>query len=167
MESKYIAAFVGAVRNVFKTMLKTDVSFARPFRKGSGTQSSGVSGIIGFTGNVRGSIVVCFPLDVASALIECFTGAVIAPSDPDFADAIGELVNMIAGGAKTQFNEGAVAIGCPSVVIGKEHQVYLRKDDPVVVVPCTCGHGAFAIEIALKSQRSQEAAPREAAGSVA
>lgn len=167
MESKFIVACVSAIRNVFTTMLKTEVTFGKPHIKQVGAPSNGVSGIIGFTGAVRGSIIVCFPLDVASTLMHRFAGAELPPDHPDFADAIGELVNMVAGGTKTQINQPDVAIGCPSVIIGKEHQVFQRKDEAVAVVPCTCSAGVFTVEVALKPQISSLAAPKDTTAKVA
>lgn len=163
----YILAFVNAIQNVFKTMLKTEVTFGKPQLRQSSTKSNGVSGIVGFTGSIRGSIVACFPLDVATKLIRCFAGADLPPEHPDFADAIGELVNMVAGGAKTNFNEPGVNIGCPSVVIGKEHQIFHQKDAPVIVVPCTCGHGSFVVQIALKAEKAFSAMPHNPLGNIA
>lgn len=154
MESKYIIASVHAVQNVFKTMLKTDVAIGKPHLKQAGATSSGVSGIIGYTGSVRGSMVLCFPLDLATKLIERFAGVALSADHPDFADAIGELVNMVAGGAKTRFNEPGVTISCPSVVVGKEHRVFQRKDERSVAIPCSCSLGAFTIDIALQADKS-------------
>lgn len=139
----------------------------KPYLKQTGGMSSGVSGIIAFTGSVRGSIVVCMPLDVASELIKCFVGGPLPPDHPDFADAIGELVNMIAGGAKTMFNEPAVTIGCPSVIVGKEHQVFQRKDDPIIIIPCICGPGTFTVEVALRPEKNPALASKEATVKVA
>lgn len=150
METKFIMPFMTSIKNVFGTMLKTKVTFGAPSLKQQGQVSHGVSGIISFTGSVSGNIVVSLPLDVAAEAIRRFAGIVLPPDHPDFIDAIGELVNMIAGGAKASFGREDVAISCPSVVMGHDHQLFQRKDQAVVVVPCQSEAGAFVTEIGLK-----------------
>ena len=58
MDPSYIKPFIASIQNVFSTMLQLPVSIKDPFIKtGSGT-SYDVSGIIGMTGEVTGSVVL-------------------------------------------------------------------------------------------------------------
>ena len=150
METRFIMPFMNSIKNVFGTMLKTKVGFGQPSLKQQGQMSHGVSGIISFTGSVGGTIVVSMPIDVASEAIHRFTGVTLPADDPDFIDAIGELVNMIAGGAKASFGRDDVAISCPSVVVGQDHQLFQRKDQAIIIVPCQSDAGNFVTEIALR-----------------
>ena len=76
-------------------------------------------------------------------------GMEIEANSPDFADAIGELSNMIAGGAKKDL--GALAtITVPTVVIGANHCVARLSDVPCIVIPCATPAGDFAVEINIK-----------------
>jgi chemotaxis protein CheX len=62
---------------------------------------------------------------------------------------VGELANMIAGGAKKDL--GCVAsISCPSVVIGPGHTIARLSDVPCIVIPCKTPVGDFAVEINIK-----------------
>jgi chemotaxis protein CheX len=162
LDSTFIVSFVGAIKNVFSTMLNTEVTFSKPHMKSPGTACSGVSGIIAFTGTVSGSIVVSLPVEVAAKLVKQFAGLELPPDHPDFADAVGELVNMIAGGAKANFKMEGVAISCPSVVVGKDHQVFHRKDEPIIVIPCLTALGQFGTEISLRTEANTAAAVRTA-----
>jgi len=159
METRMILPFIQATKNVFGTMLKTAVTFGQPSVKASHEPCDGVSAIIGFTGSVSGSIVLSIPLAVAGTLIKRFIGAEVTPDHPDFADAVGELANMIAGGAKASFNRDDVAIACPSVVMGSQHQVFQRKDQPIIVIPCSCDGGSFVTEVSLKDFKAAVAKP--------
>ena len=70
----------------------------------------------------------------AIAMVKAFSGTEFEPSHPDFADAIGELSNMIAGAAKKEF--GVVcSITIPSVIIGKGHTLARISGIPCVVIP--------------------------------
>ncbi len=164
METRFIMPFMNSIKNVFGTMLKTTVGFGQPSLKSPGQISHGVSGIISFTGSVGGTIVVCMPLIVAKDVIRRFTGAIFEPDDPDFIDAIGELVNMIAGGAKSSFGREDVAISCPSVVMGQDHQLFQRKDQAIIIVPCQSEAGVFHTEIGLKVSQAAEKPKLAAAG---
>lgn len=160
MDSGHIIAFVEAVKDLFDTMLKMPVSVKKPHPKSTDRASYDVSGIITLTGTVNGTIILSFPTDLARSLITRFVGIEVTEDDPDFADAIGELVNIVAGGAKARFQDQKAVISCPSVVIGENHRVMHRRDAPIIVIPCECECGSFAVEVSLR--REAAAAPKAA-----
>jgi chemotaxis protein CheX len=63
---------------------------------------------------------------------------------------VGELVNMVSGGAKAQFSGKEVSISCPSVVIGNSHQVFGRKDVVAICIPCESDCGEFNVEVSIR-----------------
>ena len=150
MDPKYISPFITSIKNVFSTMLQLDLEVGEPSIKSTPGSEYDVSGIIGLSGAVSGSVVLSFPSDTSKRIVALFTGEELAISHPDFADAVGELVNMVSGGAKSQFSAGNVSISIPSVVTGKGHQVVMPKDTPCVVIPCSSDCGNLAIEIAIE-----------------
>lgn len=149
MDPAYITPFVGSISNVFETMLQLPVTVGTPSIKNSGAPSYDVSGIIGMTGDVEGTVVLSFPTSTAERAVTLFTGMELKADHEDFADAVGELVNMVSGGAKAQFTGKSVGISTPSVIIGSEHAVYGRKDMTTVEIPCSCDIGDFNVEVAL------------------
>ena len=151
IEPELIAPFAAAVREVFQTMVGVETTVGRPYRKVGTAPTHGVCGIIGFHGQIAGSVVVSFSDTAAEKLASAFVGTELKRSEPDFADAIGELANMIAGCAKGKV--GTVAsISTPSVVIGG-YTVAQPSSVPCVVIPCTCVHGEFTIEVSIKAQQ--------------
>ncbi len=150
MDQSYIVPFVKSVQNVFETMLQLPVNIGEPSLKNQGEPSFDVSGIIGMSGDVEGSIVLSFPVTCAERVVSLFTGSELEHTHEDFADAVGELVNMVSGGAKAQFNGKQVSISCPSVVIGAKHQVHGRKDTVCIVIPCQSDAGDFNVEVAVR-----------------
>jgi chemotaxis protein CheX len=167
MDSRYVMPFVKAAQNVFETMLQMPVQVGAPTLK-SGHSSYDVSGIIAMSGDVEGSVVLSFPTATAQRVIALFSGAALETGSADFADAVGELVNMISGGAKAQFPGKQVNISCPSVVVGPDHIVLGQKDAVCILIPCTCDCGEFAIEVSFKRVGAATAAaalaPTAAAG---
>ncbi len=150
MDPAFITPFIKSVQNVLSTMLQLPVTVGDPHIKDAKQASYDVSGIIGLTGDALGAVVISFPTDTAERVVSLFTGVSMTPEDEDFSDAIGELVNMISGNAKADFKDREVSISCPSVVIGKDHQIGRSKDVPCVALPCETDCGDFMIEISIQ-----------------
>ena len=155
MDASYITPFVSSIQNVFTTMLQLSVEVGDPRIKTDGNASYDVSGVIGMSGDVMGSIVLSFPIDTAESVVSLFCGESLSSESGDFADAIGELVNMVSGGAKASFTGKRVSISCPSVVVGSNHSISQQKDVPCVVIPCITNCGEFSIEVAIQDQPSE------------
>jgi chemotaxis protein CheX len=131
--------------------------------KEAGACSYDVSGIIGFSGNVTGTVILSFPSDVAVELVGRFVGARIAKDNPDFADAVGELVNMVAGNAKSKMARKDVQISCPTVVMGNDYRVMQRKSVAIIVIPCHCDAGVFETEVSLRAAEAEKSSAEKQA----
>ena len=149
IDPKLIVPFVNSVRSVLLTManLQTIVGPSR-IKTGNGPDFH-YSGIIGFSGKIVGTVVVSFQRAAAIRIVEAFAGMPIEPDTADFADAIGELANMIAGAAKKEFGADA-SISIPSVVMGAGHVIARPSEMPCVVVPCQVDEAAFTVELSLR-----------------
>jgi hypothetical protein len=79
---KLIVPFVNSARTVFSTMCGIATTVRRPHVKGSPATSYDVSGLIGFSGEVIGSVVVSFQRDAAVKLVGAFTGTEFQPTAP-------------------------------------------------------------------------------------
>lgn len=155
MDQSYIIPFVASVQNVFETMLQLPVEVEKPSLKSTGAPTHDVSGIIAMSGDVEGTICLSFPTVTAERVVSLFTGMEMDAKHEDFADAVGELVNMVSGNAKAQFEGKHVTISCPSVVIGPEHHIFGRKDVMCIQIPCSSDAGSFQVEVAIKNPGAQ------------
>ena len=153
MDIRYINPFVKSIQNVFKTMLSAEVEFKKPHVMADEEQRPDVSSIIGFSGDATGSVVLSFSKDVAVKAAATFAGAAMEMHTEDFADAIGELANMVAGGAKAEFEGLNINISLPSVIIGEGHEVSRSGVYPRLVIPCNCKFGAFVVGVSMKIQK--------------
>ena len=162
LDPVYITAFIAATQNVFQTMLRQEVSFGKPMPGRLPHLASDISGIIGMTGDVMGTVVLSLPTDSAVKIVESFVGSALDPNSEDFADAIGELVNMISGNAKAKFDGQEVRISCPSVVIGKGHSVQQPSDALCISIPCESSCGGFSVDVSIKKVAQQAAEPAAA-----
>jgi chemotaxis protein CheX len=144
-------------------MLQLQVTVQEPRVKEGSRCTYDVSGIIGLSGDVTGSVVLSFPTGSAERIVALFTGMELSADSDDFTDAVGELVNMVSGGAKSMFKDRSVSISCPSVVTGSEHRIASPKDVPCIVIPCDTDCGELAIEIMIDDRKSKTEAAAGAA----
>jgi len=156
MDATYITPLIESVKNVFSTMLQWEVEFQTPSLKAVDSATHDVSGIIGLSGDVTGAVVLAFPLATAKSAVSTFVGMEMDEKHEDFADAIGELVNMVTGNAKAKFQSKQVSISCPSVVIGAGHQVFQQKDAAIIEIPCDCACGSFSVNISIKETNAAD-----------
>lgn len=164
MDVRFINPFIHSITNVFETMVHAKVKVGKPFLKQDETTEADVSGVIGFSGEAAGCVVLSFPSEVACKAASSFAGIEIDQNHPDFADAIGELANMVAGNAKREFHGMSVSISLPSVIIGKQHTVLQSREFPRIVIPCETSLGSVYIEVGMQVERAASAAPAATSG---
>ena len=152
MTNIFVQPFVDATLNVFRTMIQLELEVGQPEKAATIPTEpfSDVSGIIGLSGDVVGTVILGFPTATAEAVVSKFTGTTMGTKDEDFADAVGELVNMVAGNAKARFDGKCVSIGLPSVEIG-HHVVVLPADAVCISIPFESSCGPFSVEVGLKT----------------
>ncbi len=150
MDVRYINPFVASVCNTFETMCGLKVAIGKPAIAPSKCEQTDVTALIGFSGDAAGSVVLCFGFDVASKAASAFSGIEITPEHEDFGDALGELANMVAGGAKAKLDGLDVSISLPNVVIGKDQRISASRSCPRLIIPCSTDAGAFHVEVAME-----------------
>jgi len=162
MDVRLINPFVSAVSAVFRTMVHTSVRVGKPFVKTEPGTHADVSGVIGFSGDASGCVVLSFPVEVACKAASAFAGVPMDQNHPDFADAIGELANMVAGNSKKDFSGFHISISLPSVIIGKGHVVSQSKAAPRLVIPCETDFGPMWVEVGMVVEKKAQPTPAPA-----
>jgi chemotaxis protein CheX len=149
MNVTFINPFLVAVQNIFDTMIDLSFSLGQPALKKEPIPSYEVSGIIGLSGSVSGCVVINLSKELALKLASALLDEAFTELNDDCTDAIGEIANMIAGNAKTDFPVENTSISVPSVVVGK-HKMTYPSGVPIVSIPCETSGGQLVIDIALK-----------------
>lgn len=149
MDVKYINPFIDAVKKLFGTMIEVPFKLGKPSLKKGNIPDYEISSIIGLSGTVTGCVVINLSQDIALQLVSALIGDEVTELDDDCTDAIGEIANMIAGNAKTDFPSSGTSISVPSVVVGK-HKVSYPSGLPIICIPYITEKGQMVIEIALK-----------------
>lgn len=149
LSSRLILPFVNSTMQVFSTMVNVKPQIIKPALKEDANATYDVSGIIGFSGEIIGSVVVSFQMEAAQKLVGALVGMDVDSTSSDFVDAVGEIANMIAGSAKKDLGKNA-NIAIPTVIIGKNHVIGRLSGVPCIVIPCKTPVGDFAVEVNIK-----------------
>ena len=150
MDVRYINPFIASICSTFETMCGLKVTIGKPTLHTEPYERTDVSAIIGFSGDAAGSVALCFGFDAASRMATSFAGVEITPEHADFGDALGELANMVAGGAKAKLEGLDVNISLPSVVIGQDQRILASKSSPRLQIPCSTDSGSFRVEVGME-----------------
>ncbi len=157
MKAEFINPFLHATKNVLETMAQTMVTAQKPQLKEGKTSYGEVTGIIGMTSvEVTGSMIVsfsekCILKIVANMLME----EPKAKIDDEVVDAVGELTNMICGGAKAQLAkiDHKFDLATPTMVVGKGVEISYYSEAPTIVIPFETADGTFVVEANLGEKR--------------
>ncbi len=148
MDVKYINPFITAVQNIFNTMIDVPFKLGKPSLKKDRIPSYEISSIIGLSGGVTGCVVINLSEPIALQLVSSLLGEEVTELNEDCTDAIGEIANMIAGNAKTDFPSEETSISVPSVIMGK-HKVSYPSGLPIITIPLETEKGELIIEVAI------------------
>lgn len=153
MDVRYINPFVDSTINTIEMMMGLNPVPKPPYTKSDMITQGDISGIIGFAEkNITGSVVLSFPEDTALKLYAAMTGEDVFRISRDVEDSIGELTNIVAGGAKTVLAEEGLSfnISIPSVIVGKNHTITSKLDEPIIVIPFQLDKYRFVMEVSMK-----------------
>jgi len=99
---------------------------------------------------LTGCVVINLSEETALGLASALSGEKTVKFNDDSADAIGEIDNMVAGGAKKDFPGDSNSISVPSVVVGK-HKIVYPTGLPIISIPSETGVGPLVVDVALKA----------------
>lgn len=152
MDVNYINPFITATSQLFATMIQVELTLGKPTVLKADDRLYKlypISAIVDLEGTVSGRFAISMTPQVAYALAGALAGRPFHAVDAELMDAIGEIANMIAGGAKTTIPDGPnVRISTPKVL--GTHQVEFARGVPVIVIPFDTPAGRFVLETALR-----------------
>ena len=120
---QYVKPFVNATLNTFKSFVGFELNAGNPHFSGRSLGfDQDISAVIGLSGDIRGAVVVSMKKQFAIKVADTLVGIPHTDMDDDIVDAIGEIVNIIAGNVKNEVPGGEkIVISLPTVVKGKDH----------------------------------------------
>ena len=155
---KYIQSFIDVCKNVFKELINAEIEAGRPYFSNQTTYPNwDISGVIGITGDASGAIVISLKKALALKLTEILTGKAHNYVDDEVVDSIGEIINIISGNLKLDFEqEFKLVISLPTVVRGNDHTIqWPRSNARIICIPFSIFNGdAFFLAVAMESAGS-------------
>ena len=148
MRVEYINPFVKSVANVFNTMLGCEVKRG-DIRLSSGNPRYTVSGVVGLSGKAAGMVVLSLPKEIALKAASIMLMMEATEINENVLDAVGELTNIIAGGAKAELAEYELLVSLPSVITGHNHEIHFPSKIHPICIPLETDWGDIALEVGL------------------
>ncbi len=152
MDVNFINPFITATLHVLKTTASTEVQPGKPYLKKDNVARGDVTGIIGLTGQTRGTISVSFTEQSILAIVSRMFGEKMKELNEEIRDAVGEISNMISGQARRSLEEmgKSLTAAIPTVIMGKKHTISHMTHYPVIAIPFNTDQGGFTIEVCLE-----------------
>lgn len=152
---KYIQPFIDVCETVFRDFVGTELVAEHPhFVDKNDPHDWDVSAIIGLTGEARGAVVISMKKELSLKITGVLTGSEHTDLDDEVVDAIGEIVNIIAGNAKRGLEESfRLVISLPTIVRGKGHTIMWPNDQArIICIPFTIfGSDSFSLSVAIEA----------------
>lgn len=152
LKIELITPFIEATKETFNTMLSLHVRRKEVFIKQDYQMFGDFSGVIGLSGTTTGTCALSLPADLAHRAVRAMLMIPQTEELPetDVRDGVGELINMIAGGAKARLSRTSYKfnITLPTIISGGLHEVFHRGGTYcVVIVFETAEREPFALDV--------------------
>lgn len=158
MDVKYINPFLSGTIEVLKKMAFIDAVPGKPYVKTDVTAMGDVSGIIGITGDARGSLALSFSEKCICKIASNMLGEEFHEVTRDIIDAAGEITNMISGASRTQMEKMGMSVyaAIPTVVHGVDHTITHILKSPSIVIPFSTPSGSFVVDVCITTVEESE-----------
>ena len=153
MNVEYINPFIASVHDLFTTMLSAKASRGNvAIARGDGA-SHDIVALIGLSGPARGMVTLAFPVKTALNIANRLLSSELRIMDDTVSDAIAEVVNIVAGGAKARFkieNSPPIDLSLPTVVRGNSFCMDYPTKTTWLEVPFETDLGPFVMRVTFK-----------------
>jgi len=154
---EFINPFIIAVSKTLEMMVGCKVVRQPPQIKQGKSALFPVSGIIGLSGVVVGTVVLTMSENLALKSASAMLMEEFKEFNHDVFDAVGELTNVIAGNAKAQLEEYKLSLSLPNVIYGQNAELRFPERCQPFSIPFQTDFGPMAIEVGFTEPRTPEA----------
>jgi chemotaxis protein CheX len=151
MDVNFINPVLRSMLNVLSTMahLQPKVGTPRIKDKNDFNQGKNISGIMSMTGR-RGNASIALTFSEAAILhiAKNMLPGEITSIDGMVIDLVGELANMVLGGAKSELESGGYhfSLSLPTIILGTDYLIAHKTNAPIIILPFTMPEGEFVVE---------------------
>ena len=152
-EADLAKCIINDVQEVFSTMVGIDDLLNLPLVINPVTRLENcVTAMVGLAGSYNGVVCLHAPECLALNFTSGMLGMEVNKVDDEVHDALGEIVNMIAGSIKHQLSRGGtdIRLSIPSVITGKDYFFSVGKPDDMLMLGFATNQKWFMVSTALK-----------------
>jgi chemotaxis protein CheX len=149
MTADYINPFLLSTVSVFERMLGLELIREAPFIRKDFAAQYELTGMIGLTGKTTGTVAVSLPCEMGLAITEKLLGERPSEVNAQVVDAVGEVTNMIAGGAKARLEHLQLSLGLPTVVLGRSTRIAFPSRATPISIPFRSPLGPIVVEVGI------------------
>ena len=150
MKAEFINPFLVSLQDVMKTMAQIELESGRVGVKGDKIAQGEISGLIIMQGpQIKGAFSITFEQDLVLKTYSNMLGEEAKKIDSEVGDMVGEITNMVSGGAKKLLAEKGYDfdMATPAVLKGKDHNIDHKVNGPTLSMPFTSEFGKAVLEI--------------------
>jgi chemotaxis protein CheX len=152
---QYIQPFIEVSKNVFKKFVNMDLTPGMPyFANKDELKEWDISEVIGLTGEARGAVVISMKKDLIIKVTSMLTGSLHDEIDDEVCDAIGEIINIIAGNVKKDLERYYhLVISLPTIVQGINHVIkWPLSNTRIICIPFSVLDGyTFSLSVTIET----------------
>lgn len=154
MDVNWINPFITSIRHTFSGMVGTILTTGSPYVRDADDRVHRVypiSATIDLRGPVTGLVVISLAEVVCLRTAAKLLGKDVETVDADCRDALGELANMVVGGAKAKIaTDRPINVGLPKII--QTEQAVYPKGLPILVIPFEAAMGRLIIQVSMEKQ---------------
>jgi len=153
---EFINPFISSMSNVLVTMASLTPKANGAKLKSGDLPAGDITGFIPMSSpQAIGSLALSFSEPVILHIAENMLGEAFTNIDDEIADLVGELTNMVTGGAKTLLESKGFdfSMSTPIVIRGKGQKIsHVGGGTNVITIPFATERGDFYVEICFKNK---------------
>jgi len=154
MNVNIINPFLNATLEIINELAGIGYEVEKPYIKKDEYGRGDITGIIGLSGSVKGTVAVTFDENTVLYIVSKVLHETFTKVDDMVIDTAGELTNMITGRAidKLAKNGFDLMLSVPTVVHGKNHRVSHHTEGPKIAIPFSSFMGKFTVEVSFDKE---------------
>lgn len=137
VNADHINPFLMASTKILKEMCFVDAKLGKPYLKSPVFLEDTLVIIIGFTGEMKGQVMIAFPNSIACDIASKMIMMPITEMDELAKSAIGELGNMIMGNTATIFSTKGISIDITPPTVGNGTMSFTTNYASNICIPLT------------------------------
>ena len=152
MDVRYINPFLEGVVEVVATMAFMKPVPGKPYVKKGDDAKGDVTGIIGLTGDIKGSLALSFGESSICSIVSSMLGETYTTLNKEIEDAVGEITNMVSGVARRKLETQGLIVhaSIPTVICGRGHSFSHVLGGSSLIIPFITESGDFVVDVCIE-----------------